>query len=85
MSIEGQHSNEAANYTSKRTNTLLNGQNYLSWARSAKLSLSGREVLDFIIGEETKPEPAKKDEETESEKRQQDSGKTKMTQSQGVL
>src|ERR1017187_564963 len=68
MASEGQHSKEATN-TSKLTNSLLNGQNYLSWASAARLSLSGREVLEFITGESKKPVPKKKDEETEAEKK----------------
>ena len=48
---------EAANF-SKLTNTLLNGKNYVSWARAASRALSGREMLEFITGEEKKPEIA---------------------------
>ena len=48
---------EATNF-SKLTNTLLNGKNYVSWARAASRALSGREMLVFITGEEKKPEIA---------------------------
>ena len=63
----GQQSNESAN-PSKLSPTLLNGTNYLSWARSVTLSLSGRDKIDFITGDKQKPEPKDPEKVTEAEK-----------------
>ena len=63
----GQQSSEITN-SSKLTNTLLNGRNYLSWARSVNLALSARDKLEFITGEKTKPKPTDPEKATEAEK-----------------
>ena len=57
---------EATNF-SKLINTLLNGKNYVSWARAASRALSGREMLEFITGEEKKPEIANTSKKTPEE------------------
>ena len=66
MAQEGQH--EATN-SSKLTNTLLNGKNYLTWAKSASRALSGREMREYITGVITKPKPANPNLLTEFEKK----------------
>ena len=75
MAQEGQP--EATN-TSKLTNTLLNGKNYLSWAKAASRALSGREMLEYITGENKEPVPTNPQLLTEPEKK----GKEKMENSQ---
>jgi hypothetical protein len=67
MAHEGQL--EAIN-TSKLTNTLLNGQNYLSWARAASRALSGREMLEYITGETKAPKSVNPSNKTEIEKKE---------------
>ena len=66
MAQEGQH--EAAN-PSKLTNTLLNGKNYLSWAKAASRALSGREMLEYITGEIEIPKPTDPQKLTDIEKK----------------
>ena len=52
----GQPSHEATN-PSKLSPQLLNGANYISWAKSVSITLSGRDKIDFITGDNIKPEP----------------------------
>jgi hypothetical protein len=58
---------EVAN-SSKLSHTLLNGANYLSWARSITFALSARDKIEFITGEKKKPQPADPLKETDAEK-----------------
>ena len=67
MAQEGQH--EATNNVSKLTNTLLNGRNYLTWAKAAARALSGREMREYITGENKEPEIANPLELIEAEKK----------------
>ena len=67
MAQEGQH--EATNNTSKLTNTLLNGKNYLSWAKAASRALSGREMREYITGENQEPVPKDPTSLTDTEKK----------------
>ncbi|XP_078178575.1 uncharacterized protein LOC144572773 [Carex rostrata] len=53
MAQEGQH--EATNNASKLTNTLLNGRNYLTWAKAAARALSSQEMREYITGENKEP------------------------------
>lgn len=59
----GQQSlNGDANPNLRLTATLLNENNYLSWARSVSLTLSGRGKIGYINGKIKKPEPPKEGE-----------------------
>lgn len=53
----------------KLTHTLLNGRNYLSWVRVVTLSFSNRGKLEFITGENLKPQPRDLAKLTEDEKK----------------
>ena len=64
---------EAANFI-QLTNTLLNGKKYVSWARATSRALSGREILDYINGQNKKPEAADLEKLIDEEKWQQNSG-----------
>ncbi|XP_078156597.1 uncharacterized protein LOC144552491 [Carex rostrata] len=66
MAQEGQH--EATN-SSKLTNMLLNGRNYLTWAKAAARAISGREMREYITGENKIPEFANPLLPTEPEKK----------------
>jgi len=63
----GQPSHESTN-PSKLSPQLLNGTNYISWAKSVFITLSGRDKIDFITGEKEKPEPADPEKPTDAEK-----------------
>ncbi|XP_078149683.1 uncharacterized protein LOC144545002 [Carex rostrata] len=56
MAQEGQH--KATNNSLKLTNALLNGKNYLTWAKVAARALSGQEMREYITGENNVPEVA---------------------------
>jgi gag-polypeptide of LTR copia-type len=59
----GQQSlNGDANSNLRLTATLLNENNYLSWARSVSLTLSGRGKIGYINGKIKKTEPPKEGE-----------------------
>ena len=58
---------EATN-PSKLSHTLLNGTNYLSWARSVTFALSARDKIDFITEDKKKPEPQDPLKESDAEK-----------------
>ena len=51
------------------TGVLLNGKNYISWARSITFSLSGRSKLEYITGDKKKPEPKVVNAPDETEKK----------------
>ena len=55
--------------SSKLTNVLLNGRNYLSWVRAVTLALSSRGKLEFITGENQKPKPKDPQKPDETEKK----------------
>ena len=67
MAQERQH--EATNNSSKLTNALLNGKNYLTWAKAAARALSGREMREYITGDNKVPEVANPLSLTEAEKK----------------
>ena len=67
MAQEGQH--EATNNSSKLTNALLNGKNYLTWAKAAARALSGREMREYITGDNKVPEVANPLSLTEAERK----------------
>jgi len=61
----------------KLTHILLNGQNYLSWAKAAYRALSGREVLEYITGETKEPTVVNPENKTEIEKKTAKNWRTK--------
>ena len=63
----GQPSHESTN-PSKLSPQLLNGTNYISWAKPVFITLSGIDKIDFITGEKQKPEPADPEKPTDAEK-----------------
>src|ERR1035438_3536523 len=67
MAHEGQ--NEGSNNASKLTNALLNGRNYLTWAKAAARALSGREMREYITGDNKAPEFANSLSLTKAEKK----------------
>ncbi|XP_078157415.1 uncharacterized protein LOC144553190 [Carex rostrata] len=67
MAHEG-HNEDSAN-ASRLTNTLLNGINYLTWAKAAARALSGREMREYITGDNKVPEVANPLSLTEAEKK----------------
>ena len=52
---EGSVSTESNNNSSKLTSKLLNGKNYMPWARAATISLRGRGKLAYVTGKKPKP------------------------------
>ncbi|XP_078151900.1 uncharacterized protein LOC144547186 [Carex rostrata] len=67
MAQEGQH--EAINNSFKLTNTLLNGINYITWAKATGRALSGREMREYITRDNKVPEVANPLSLTEAEKK----------------
>ena len=51
---EGSASTDGNN-SSKLTAKLLNGKNYMPWARAAMISLKGRGKLAYVTGKNPKP------------------------------